>query len=327
VPAQPKAALALSCARCEAALETGDLRCAICGLATPRPPRARTDRAVASVVRCETCRAVVGWAAEAQAPRCAYCGSEMRVEVCEDPVEQAEAFLPFDVPADGARAALKSFLGRKRWLRPSDLASASSLESLKPLWWPAWVCNVRADVSWTADSDAGARRASWAPHAGQTSLLFRNLLISASRGLSDAECAQLTPAYRLDRAIEAPRGPEGAIVEQFDATRSSARRQIVEAVQARAAEAVTASEIPGRRHRKVNVATLLSGLETMRYALPAYVLAYRYRNRSYRVVIHGQDSEVVIGRIPWSAAKIALAIGGGLLAIAATLAAVLLLGQ
>ena len=146
---------------------------------------------------------------------------------------------------------------------------------------------------------------------------FQDILVSASRGLTERECERLAGAYALASAEGAARGPEDAQVERFDVTRSGARQQILAAVEAKAREAVARSHIPGRRHRNVHVAVVLSSLETKRYALPAYVLAYRYRGKPYRVVVHGQDTGVVLGAAPVSVAKVVLVVGAVLLVLLA----------
>ncbi len=318
-------ATSLACRRCAAALERDDLRCPICGLASGSmaPRRERTE---AVLIRCQSCRAVVAYSAVEQAPKCAYCGALADVEIPEDPVEQAQAFLPFRVSREQASASLRAFLSRRSVFRPADLSARATLEKLEALWWPAWVCNAKARVSWAADSDAGHRRSEWAPHASQTDLVFRDLVLSAARGLSDAETRALTPAYDLAAATEAPKGPAGALTEQFDTSRSGARRRIHEALQASATEAAGV-EVPGSRRRNLHVAALLTALETTRYALPAYVFAYRYREKLYRVVIHGQDARVVIGKAPLSGWRVAAAVVGGLALIAALVGALVFFGR
>jgi hypothetical protein len=312
-----------ACERCGSALEAGDLRCPICALAVAPGRVAEVERERARVVRCGTCGASLAYSAEAQAPRCAYCASVMRVEVAADPQEQARWFVPFTVEPEAARRALEGFLGQGGFFRPKDLASASAVHSVRAMWWPAWVFDARARVSWAADSDAGAGRSAWAPHAGQVELGFRDILVSASRGLTREECARLGERYALAGALEEARGPEGAAVERFDVTRSGARRQIGEAVEAAARREVERTQIPGRRFRNVHVAVVLSGLETRRYALPAYVLAYRYRDKLYRVVVHGQDAGCVLGSKPVAVGRVVL-VGGVALLVLLVLA--LLLG-
>lgn len=301
------ASVQAQCERCHSRLEAEDLRCPVCALPTPRPAGA-LERARARVIRCDNCGAAVAYSVEARAPKCAYCDSQMHTETQEDPIDQADRFLPFEVAPDQARQALQEFLGRGGFFRPKDLASRAALDSLRAMWWPAWEFDARVDVTWTADTDAGARRSAWAPHAGATRLALHHILVSASRGLTQAETQKLSASYDTTKARPQPEGPPGAQVELFDVTRSGARRQILAAVEETARGHVAQADLPGRRHRNLRVAVVLSGLETQHYALPAYVLAYRYGEKLYRVVVHGQDARCVTGDKPISWAKVAVTV-------------------
>jgi hypothetical protein len=302
------------CQRCECAIEAGDLRCAVCSLPVPAE-RHVVERPAARVLRCDTCGAAVAYEVEVQAPRCAFCGSVARVEQPTDPIEQPQWAVPFAVTPDQAREALRQWMGRLGFFRPADLASAASLEALSPLWWVGWVFDARALISWAADSNAGAHRSAWAPHSGQVPLDFARVLVPASRGLSAEECWQLTPRFDISRAGETFVGPPGAVCEGFEVQRSAARRVIADAIE-RLAASQAARFVPGTTYRNLRVAVLLESLRTLRFALPTYVLAYRYRGRLYRALVHGQDARCVLGTAPWSIARIALVVGGGLALLA-----------
>ena len=376
-----------ACARCETALEDGDLRCAICALPLPDAARPHvTDGPVrAQILRCGDCGAAVGFAPEARAPRCGFCGATMAIEQPVDPVEAARLCLPFAVDRTAAESALRGWLGTRGWFAPRALAGEAVLESLTPLSWAAWLVSAEARVAWAADSDAGAQRSAWAPHAGEASLAFRDIVVPASRGLRDVEARLLIPYYDLapmvpvddnelgmsgegtggegtprvdgDRAGAGPRdatrggvngpalpgqsggvageGPRDAtrggvngpalpgqrgrerplLIERFDAQRSAARRHVHAAIEA-AARVRIEPRIPGRRFRNVRVACLLERQTTERIALPAWVLAYRYRGHPYRAIVHGQRPEIVFGRAPIDWNKV-----GWLVAIAAVIAA------
>ena len=99
------------CQRCTSRLEAEDLRCPVCALPTPRPPR-DVDRERARIVRCDNCGAAVAYSVEAQAPKCAFCASRMHIETQEDPIDQADRFVPFEVGTDQAHEALRAFLGK-----------------------------------------------------------------------------------------------------------------------------------------------------------------------------------------------------------------------
>lgn len=315
--------IAVDCNRCASPLEAEDLRCAVCGFATPPEvvPAIPGDRPRASIVRCDECNAAVSYSAAAQAPKCAFCGAVVRVEEIVDPIDQAEVVFPFRVPPEGARAAFRQWLGSLGWFRPSDLTQASKVDAFLPVWWPAWVFDAEAMVSWAADSDAGAMRSAWAPHAGQETLVFDDVVVPASRGLSEEECWKLLTATRLgEPGCDPQTGPPGATVERFEAQRSAARRRIIEALERSAAARLQHGVIPGSKFRNVQIVPLIRSLRTRRVAIPAYVFAYRYRGGVYRAIVHGQDASCSFGDAPLSWAKVMLVVSLALV-IAALIAA------
>jgi hypothetical protein len=314
---------AAPCLRCESPLEGEDLRCPVCFLATPVAGRLDRPEVTVEILRCDGCGAALSYDVRARAPKCAFCGSVVRVETSADPLEQTERFLPFAVDRDHAAAAFRRWVGTLGFFRPSDLATDARLESLEALWWVGWVFEVEALVSWTADSDQGRRRAPWAPHAGQVPMVVRDVLVPATRGLSDAEATHLTPSYRLETARAGPEGANGrSVVERFDIRRSTARRRVADTLHRMAEHELRERHVPGSRIRHLKTAFLLHRLVTRRYAFPAWVLAYRYRGRLFRTVLSGQDAGCVLGSAPRSLAKIALAAVAALLGL--LLAAVLM---
>lgn len=303
------------CERCETPLESGDLRCSICGQAAPVSAETR-EHVEVQILRCIGCGAAVAYDPEHQAPSCSFCDEVVELQTVEDPMEQSEGFLPFTVNRDDARKALRTWLGSLGWFRPSDLTSAARLEQLRPLWWVGWLFDAEAFVSWSGDSNAGARRSSWAPHSGQVAMEFDDILVSASRGLTDKEVHSAAAGCDLRSVREEPSGVERATIEQFELQRSQARREIVNAIQAIASDRVDEQHIPGSHSRKVSVSVLLRGLVTRRLSFPAWVLAYRYKNRLYRVVVCGQDGSYVTGDAPVSIVKILMVAIGVIAAVA-----------
>ncbi len=302
------------CGRCQSPLEHGDLRCAVCSLPVPDAQHAQAARRVAKILRCDGCGAAITYDVEVRAPRCAFCGSIAHLEETEDPIEEADASLPFTVDEATARSALSRWLSSRGFFAPSDLASQSTIDALTPLFWVAWTFDVEALVSWTADSDSGHGRSAWAPHSGQAPIRLGNVLVSASRGLHVEETRQLADRYDLSSARPDRYGPSTALVERFDVQRSAARHIITQAMSGAAADQA-AGWVPGSRRRNLHVCVLPRRLITRRFAFPAYVLAYRYGGKLYRAIIHGQDASRVLGSSPKSALKIALVVGGVALAV------------
>lgn len=292
-----------NCQRCDSLIERGDLRCAVCAFVLPAQAEKR-EQIVTQIMRCEECGAAVSYDPSAQAPRCAFCDSTMHVESIEDPMEQTEAFLPFQVGPDQARATVREWLGGLGFFRPSDLKSEARIDSVKPLYWVGWVFRADALISWTSDSNAGSQRSAWAPHSGQEPMVFDDVAVSASRGLEDGEVAFLTSSYNLSTSAPAPHAPPGHVIEQFDVQRSEARAKITRSIEATARERILAGSVPGTRFRNTHVAPMLRGLTTRRYAFPAYVMAYHYGGKLYRAVVSGQDASRITGSAPLSWLKI-----------------------
>lgn len=308
------------CTRCKAQVEEGDLRCAVCAFAVPHHGAGQVQQEALKVFRCKGCGAAMSWSAEKKAVACAFCGDATALEEITDPVEQTEQWLPFAVDSKSAREAMRVWLKNLGWFRPNDLATASTIDEMKAIWWPAWIFDAQAQVTWTADSNAGAGRSAWAPHSGNTDIAFERILIGASRGLDDKEMSALASAYNLapaqsQREAAVSSAPDTVLEEQFDAQRSAARERVAKACGAIAAERMKKGHIPGSTFRKVSVSLVLEELHTRRVALPAWILAYRYSGKLYRVVIHGQDAKTVTGSAPRSVWKILALVGGILAAI------------
>ena len=317
------ATLVSCCAACGTPLEKGDLRCAICGKSAP-PQIAAAVATVIKILRCTGCGAAVAYDPSKRAPSCSFCDSVVEVETLEDPMEQTEGYLPFKVTPDEAKAQLQTWLASLGWFRPSDLSTSARLQELRPLWWVAWVFDADSLVSWAADSNHGSGRSAWAPHSGTAEFVFDDILASASRGLSDAEVNGVTSGYDLATVQSEPQGADNATVEQFDLQRSQARKQVATALKQLAASRVQQGEIPGTRFRKVQISLVVRNLVTRRLSFPAYVMAYRYKGDLYRVVINGQDKTLLVGKAPYSMAKIMLVVAAvlgvvGILAVMALL--------
>jgi hypothetical protein len=258
------------------------------------------------------------------AAACAFCGSVLEVQHPADPLEEARRLLPFTVTREEAEVSFRKWLGSLGWFRPGDLRMGARLETIQALCWVGWVFDARATVSWAADTDSGARRADWAPHAGTAELEYDDVVVPATRGLTPDEVARLVPSYDLNTTTETGGEEDPATVERFDVPRSTARARLVEAVEKLARLRLTERHLPGRRFRNLHTTTVLRALETRRCAFPAWVLAYRYKDRLYRTVLSGQDENCLKGEAPYSMARIAAVVAAAVTAIAGLLALMLL---
>ncbi len=306
----------LRCGRCESVITNDDLRCPICNFSCTHNHREDRSEVAVDILRCSGCGAAMTYEVSKRTAACAFCGSVLEIESPADPLEEAQILLPFTVDRKRAQTAFRDWMGSLGWFRPGDLKSGARLETIQPLRWVGWVFDARASVSWAADTDHGTGRAEWAPHAGRAELEYDDVVVPATRGLTRQEIAHLLPSYDLGSIDGAVDLIDDATVERFDVPRSTARARLVEAVEDLARRRLAERHLPGRRSRRLHTATVLRGLETRRVAFPAWVLAYRYRNRLYRAVLSGQDATQLTGEAPYSAFRIAAVVAAGATVIA-----------
>lgn len=287
------------CHRCESELEAGDLRCPVCftGRAADQPA---PDVATVKVLRCTDCAAVMKYEPSQQAAVCPFCAAKLELETPTDPVEEAQAFVPFAFDQRFAVGAISEWLGRKRFFAPGDLAERARVKETKAVAWAGWVVTAESAVHVTADLSGAGRRAAWGPLVRSFSRPLRGLLVPATRGLTLEEVASLR-SYDVSTASATP--PTGALLEDYGLTRSAARAAIGEAVY-NDALATLVQQTPGRL-RNPRAEVTLSKVRTQRLLLPAYVAAYRYRDKLYRVVVHGQQPGSIVGKTPVSPWRVA----------------------
>lgn len=318
------------CTRCGSELALGDLRCPICALVTPPVSvKGMPQGDTARVFRCQGCGAAVTYDIQAQAPVCGFCRAVVALETQADPLEEAEYFPAFGVDLAMARAALEAWWRVPRFFCPGALSSSAMVEDLRPLRWVAWVFDVEATVSWAADSNADSRRSDWAPHSGQFEEQYKDVVVSASRGLTQSETRQLAPHYASDHvfapnpdlAMESTALGKSVVVERFNVQRSAARKLTSLSLQA-LAEQSAARRVPGTRMRNLRVEVVPRRLVTRRVAFPVYVAAYRYNGKLFRAIVHGRKEGFVIGGTPIAWSKVVLLVLIALALLAALIVSV-----
>jgi hypothetical protein len=297
------------CHRCESELEAGDLRCPVCfaGRTADQPPPEATS---VKVLRCTDCAAVMKYEPTQQAAVCPFCGAKLELETPTDPVEEADAFVPFAVDQRQAEHAITAWLARKRFFAPGDLAERARVKETKAVAWAGWVVTGESQAQVTADRSGAGRRASWGPLVQGFTRPLDGLLVPATRGLTLEEVVSLQ-SYDVSPAIPTP--PPGALLEDYGLTRSAARAAIAEAVY-NDAIATVVRQTPGSV-RRPRAEVFLSKVRTRRLLLPVYIAAYRYRETLYRVVVHGQNPTSIVGKTPVSPWRVLGVIAAAFLAL------------
>ena len=289
------------------------------------------------VVRCDTCGATVSLDTNATTEFCTFCGSSSVLDQAENRnAIRPESLIPIDVGRSDVESAFKKWLGGL-WFRPNALKALRKFEAAG-VYAPFWTFDCSVFSEWSADAGyyyyvtqtytvmvngkpqmrtRQVRKVRWVPKWGDRSDAYDDVLVHASIG---RPCDLVTALGPFDLGALVPYRPEylaGWRAEEYqvDLEHGWSRGQmIVEAEQKRRCS----GDVPGDTQRRLKVANTISGVHWKHILLPIWSLQYRFKDKTYTVLIHGQTGRVV-GRAPYSWIKITAAVLGGLAAVGGTM--------
>jgi hypothetical protein len=281
------------------------------------PPASPTLRA------CPHCGAHVSLPAGQISEKCAFCDTPLVAWSGEG--EPVDLVAPFVLDRAQAMARLKQHLGARFWapeavrrLDPRDLdgvlvpfycfdATAHSDYSARVgIWWyrtRTYTVVVNGKVQTRTQT---VRETEWFPVSGSHVASYQDHLVSGSRGLPEAESNELEP---FDLGQARPFAPEllsGWMAELPDVGREQAQRTATDELRQRENKQILAF-LPGNEKADVGNDTALEVGALRLVLLPVWIATYQHKGRPMRLLVNGQTGEVV-GRVPRSWVKIALAI-------------------
>lgn len=312
-----------------AALRELDLRAA---LADTLPPAAMEEH---RLVACPSCGARVEFDPGLHASACPFCGSPVVIDAGTERQIRPSALIPFRLTERAAHAAMVAWLGRL-WFAPNGLVDyARKGRRLEGLYVPFWTFDAatesryrgeRGDAYFTTETytvrvngrterrTRQVRHIRWTPVAGRVARHFDDVLVMAAEGLPRQHADALGP-WDLSELV--PYSPD--YLAGFRAEAYSIGLREGWAIARQKMEAVIREDvrraIGGDEQRILAVDTRVRDETFKHILLPVWLAAYRYRDRSYRVIVNGQTGKVR-GERPWSVWKIAAAVLLGLLVAA-----------
>lgn len=277
-------------------------------------------------VSCEACGATVAFEGTLTATRCSYCGGPITREKVHDAPDRipVDGLLPFAVEQEAAHAALRSWV-TGRWFAPNDFLRQGVEGRFDGVYLPYFTFDAmtatsyrgeRGDHYWVEVGSGNQKRREvrtrWTPAWGDFQRFFDDVLVAAVQALPQPLLRGLEP-WPLARCIPfTPEALAGARAHTYDleleACLGVGRQRIEEAIREDVRE-----RIGGDEQRIEDVQTSWAGLTYKHLLLPTWLLAYRWKEKSYRVVVNAVTGEVS-GERPWSAVKIGLAVVAALVA-------------
>ena len=282
-----------------------------------------------STFACGHCGASLAFAG-VRTETCPYCASPNIVErppAADQP--DPEFVVTFVGDAEVARRALDRWLGSRTLFADSAIKRAT-VEDMRGIYVPAYLYSAVAHTDYHAhigehytetetykvkgeDGEIETRtrivtRTEYRPLSGYHVGYVTDVVVSASRGLTDRELGALQPFdFKQMRRFD-PALVSGWIAEDYarpaDECERASRREAIEQV----GDALRRF-LPGDGYSDLTWRTSVAWESLDPVLVPVWVLALRYREdrEPLRVVINGQSGKVA-GKVPLAAWKIAVAV-------------------
>ena len=278
----------------------------------------------ARAVRCNNCGAIVALESSATSELCVFCGSSnVLAQEANRNALRPESLIPLDVGRKLVEANFRTWIAH-RWFRPNALRRVDRFDAVG-VYLPCWTFDARVHSDWSADAGyyyyvtervsvmrngrmvsetRQVRKVRWVPAWGQRDDVYDDVLVHASRGVSQ-ELLEELGGY--DTKALVPYRPEylaGWRAEEYQVDLEqgwvSARATIVESQRRRCS-----GDVPGDTQRDLRVSNKIGDVRWKHILLPMWSLTYRFHGKSYAVLIHGQNG-AVHGEAPLSWVKITL---------------------
>lgn len=283
------------------------------------PQQAMEDTRVSE---CPNCGAHVEFDAEVHATDCPFCATPVVTDTGLHRQIKPKGILPFTLTETTARDAMSDWLGGL-WFAPNGLKEfARKGRKLSGIYVPYWTFDadtksqysgMRGDdyyVSKTVmrngkSQQVRERRTRWRNKSGRVARFFDDVLVLASTSLPKKYTEGLEP---WDLQAMEPYVPDyiaGFRAESYSVDLKdgyTSARGYMDRVILRDVK----FDIGGDRQRVTSVHTQISDVTFKHVLLPVWLAAYKYRGKTYRLVVNGRSGRVQ-GERPWSIWKITFA--------------------
>lgn len=294
-------------------VEEQDLEAALARLAAQQAPSTALGELE---IRCQGCGASVAFAGQLTTTECAFCGAAVHREDAHKCPERlrVDAVVPFQVTQDSARALLRKWV-QALWFAPTEFKRRGITGRFSGVYLPFWTfdamtrCQYRGergdDYTVVVGSGKNRRtvtRTRWSDASGSFERFFDDVTIVATRAFDRARLAALEP-WPIERAVpfntELLAGKQ-AMTYDIDLPTGFAEAKVLMREEL---DAEARRRIGGDRQRVHSLDVRNSALAYKHTLFPVWMLAYRYQEESYQVMINAITGEVE-GERPWSAWKL-----------------------
>ena len=280
----------------------------------------RRDEQDLREVRCESCGATVRFSGSLTSMECAYCGVPLQLDSVRDAERRVpvDGVLPFLIDRQAAHTNLGEWV-RTRWFAPNEFKAHGVEGRFNGIYLPYWTYDSLTFTRYSGmrgvhyyvttgsgKSKRRVRRTRWYPASGKFQRFFDDVLVLAATGLPNKRLVALEP-WPLNKC--APFNQEmlaGFLARTYDVALDRGFGQAKERIH-KSLEVDVRKRIGGDVQRIHSMETRYDAITYKHLLLPVWMLAYRYREKTYQVVVNASTGEVQ-GDRPYSWIKITLTI-------------------
>jgi len=281
------------------------------------------DESDAKEIRCEACGGTVVFVGSLTSSECPYCGSPIQLENVHKAEHRipVDGVLPFLVEKNKAAANLAAWV-KSRWFAPNEFLKRGAKGKFNGVYLPYWTFDTLTANRYSGErgeyyyvtvgsgkNKSTQRRTRWYAASGSFQRFFDDVLVLSTRGMKRDLMLALEP-WPLGRCMpftqEVLAGYMARTYEiELDDGFPEAKGRIDAAI-----AADVRSRIGGDTQRVHSIGSNYTALTYKHLLLPVWLLAYRYRQKSYQVMVNAGTGEVQ-GERPYSWLKITLAVLAG----------------
>ncbi|HLJ10554.1 MAG TPA: hypothetical protein VKU82_05160 [Planctomycetaceae bacterium] len=322
--------------------------------------RGATIAGRSSEVHCKACAAVVLLEDKVAIDRCPYCGNDLENKpVSAQNMILPEGVLPFKVDHKSAVAAFNAWIAG-RWFAPGDLKQLANLGRMAGIYVPFWTFDSMTYTHYTGqrgdnyqetetytepetyfETNAQGQQVAhtrmvtktrivtkirWWPVSGNVEHFFDDVLVYASKSIPGDLIEQLSP---WDLPQVEPFRSE--FLAGFQTERYTVGLKegfgVAQGIMDGAIRGLCCRDIGGDHQQLHTVNTQHTAITFKHILQPVWLAPYRYRDKTYRIVVNARTGEVV-GTRPYSFWKpilivlAILAVGGAIAGIVALVGAI-----
>jgi len=232
--------------------------------------------------------------------------------------------VPFALEPTKAQDLFRSWIAG-RWFAPNALKqTVKQAQGVRGVYVPCWTFDAETTSSYTGQRginrtvttmrrNAEGRmmpvthiKTDWYSASGRVFVQFDDELVLASHSIPK-HLANVLEGWDTSRLVPASDDyVAGFTVEAYQVGLEDAFTEAKERF-ARAIDGAVRSDIGGHQQRVHSVSTRYGAIHFKHLLLPVWIASYKFREKSFRVVVNGQTGRVQ-GDRPWSAWKIAGAV-------------------